>query len=182
MISPSLGLSRVLFCCSGCPGCQVPLLSPGKQLWMDVTLLPTSPMDLGQWVGPKKERHNDILTNEREEPCRWVGFDDVDSIRLKAQFVNSRGLAGSMVWWELTFLSFSWNRQNNKSQLAATIWFFPLQILRDKNSQEHRVRWLQGWLWAQVSSHFRGIFLLSSPTLIVVSYDSVHKMQYTRRN
>jgi len=28
----------------------------------------------------------------------WVGFDDVDSIRLKAQFVNSRGLAGSMVW------------------------------------------------------------------------------------
>ena len=29
---------------------------------------------------------------------RWVGYDDVDSIRLKAQFVNSRGLAGSMVW------------------------------------------------------------------------------------
>merc|ERR1739849_71052 len=28
----------------------------------------------------------------------WVGYDDVDSIRLKAQFVNSRGLAGSMVW------------------------------------------------------------------------------------
>jgi len=28
----------------------------------------------------------------------WVGYDDVDSIRLKAQFVNSRGLAGSMIW------------------------------------------------------------------------------------
>merc|ERR1711909_201548 len=28
----------------------------------------------------------------------WIGFDDVDSIRLKAQFVNSHNLAGSMVW------------------------------------------------------------------------------------
>lgn len=28
----------------------------------------------------------------------WIGYDDVDSIRLKAQFVNSRGLGGAMVW------------------------------------------------------------------------------------
>merc|ERR1712112_11440 len=28
----------------------------------------------------------------------WVGFDDMDSIRLKAQFVNYWGLGGSMVW------------------------------------------------------------------------------------
>merc|ERR1712002_59800 len=28
----------------------------------------------------------------------WIGFDNVDSIRLKAQFVNYHELAGSMVW------------------------------------------------------------------------------------
>jgi len=28
----------------------------------------------------------------------WIGYDDIDSIRLKAQYVNTRGLGGSMVW------------------------------------------------------------------------------------
>ena len=46
-------------------------------------------MDPGQWH---------FKFDETAGLSRWVGFDDVDSIRLKAQFVNSRGLAGSMVW------------------------------------------------------------------------------------
>lgn len=28
----------------------------------------------------------------------WIGYDDVESIKLKAQLVNSRGLGGVMVW------------------------------------------------------------------------------------
>ena len=39
-----------------------------------------------------------VMLFQAGDHSRWVGYDDVDSIRLKAQFVNSRGLAGSMVW------------------------------------------------------------------------------------
>ena len=28
----------------------------------------------------------------------WIGYDDVDSIKLKAQFINHMGLGGAMVW------------------------------------------------------------------------------------
>jgi len=28
----------------------------------------------------------------------WIGYDDVDSIRLKAQWINSMNLGGAMVW------------------------------------------------------------------------------------
>ena len=28
----------------------------------------------------------------------WIGYDDVNSIALKAQFVNFQGVAGAMIW------------------------------------------------------------------------------------
>ena len=63
---------------------------------MDAILLLTSQMDLGKWTTKNNRQGGGIWTQATS--FRWVGYDDVDSIRLKAQFVNSRGLAGSMIW------------------------------------------------------------------------------------
>ena len=64
---------------------------------MDAILLHTSQMDLGDWTTKNKHEGAQKIWNQPTS-FRWVGYDDVDSIRLKAQFVNSRGLAGSMIW------------------------------------------------------------------------------------
>ena len=80
-----------------CLGCLEQLLRLGRQLWMDAILLLTSQMDLGKWTTKNNDQGaQEIWTQPKF--FRWVGYDDVDSIRLKAQFVNSRGLAGSMIW------------------------------------------------------------------------------------
>ena len=83
--------------CTVCLGCLEQLLRLGRLLWMDAILLLTSQMDLGEWT--TKSDHQDAQEIWTQSTSfRWVGYDDVDSIRLKAQFVNSRGLAGSMIW------------------------------------------------------------------------------------
>ena len=80
-----------------CLGCLEQLLRLGRQLWMDAILLLTSQMDLGEWTTKNNHQGAQEIRTQATS-FRWVGYDDVDSIRLKAQFVNSRGLAGSMIW------------------------------------------------------------------------------------
>ena len=80
-----------------CLGCLEQLLRLGRLLWMDAILLHISQMDLGEW-SPKNNHQGAQEIRTQATSFRWVGYDDVDSIRLKAQFVNSRGLAGSMIW------------------------------------------------------------------------------------
>ena len=80
-----------------CLGCLEQLLRLGRQLWMDAILLLTSQMDLGKWTTKNNCQGGQEIWTQATS-FRWVGYDDVDSIRLKAQFVNSRGLAGSMIW------------------------------------------------------------------------------------
>ena len=81
-----------------CLGCLEQLLRLGRQLWMDAILLHTSQMDLGEWTTKNNHHGAQEIWTSQATSFRWVGYDDVDSIRLKAQFVNSRGLAGSMIW------------------------------------------------------------------------------------
>ena len=99
--------------------------------WYNPNLLSKDNINISN--APGSQWHSYLY--ERDKPCRWVGFDDVDSIRLKAQFVNSRGLAGSMVWWEI-FLSFHEKIQNNELHLPPTIFPFQYEEWRNCRSIE----------------------------------------------
>ena len=166
--------------CLGCPGCQGPLLSPGTPLWMGATWLPISPMDNGESFRPIDAQASKICPGwgtlieggcyvvsirlpetlsvlgstvkyQAGDHSRWVGYDDVDSIRLKAQFVNSRGLAGSMVWWEETL---------------ATLNLF-LSSCRSIESDDFRADY--GPKYPLISEV---VFLLSSNTVTMLCYTS----------
>ncbi|XP_068227283.1 chitotriosidase-1-like [Palaemon carinicauda] len=72
-----------------------------------------------------------------DQSNQWVGYDDVDMVRIKAQYVKSEGLGGTMVW-AIDLTDFNKSCSNESYPLLKAMWS-ELHTSRNCGTTESRV-------------------------------------------